>query len=82
MKTVAMLLLATLLAAPAAFADKSYQKTGTVKDVTDKTIVLTTEKEGDWEFKRDGLKLDGAVKKGGKVTVYYTMSATRIEAKK
>lgn len=82
MKTVAMLLLATMLAAPAAFADKSYQKTGTVKDVTDKIIVLTTEKEGDWEFKRGDVKLDGAVKKGAKATVHYTMSASKVEAKK
>jgi hypothetical protein len=82
MKTVAMLLVGTLLAAPAAFADKSYQKTGIVKDVTDKTIVLTTDKEGDWEFKRDGVKLDGAVKKGAKVTVHYSMSASKVEAKK
>ena len=81
MKTVAMLLVATLLAAPAAFA-AGYQKTGTVKDVNDKVIVISTDKEGDWEFKRDaGTKVEGDVKKGGKVTVYYTMSATRIEAK-
>jgi len=82
MKPVAMLLLATLLAAPAAFADKSYQKTGTVKDLNDKVIVLTTDKEGDWEFKRGGVKLDGAVKKGARVTVHYSMSASKVEAKK
>ena len=59
-----------------------YQKTGTVKDVTDKAIVITTEKEGDWEFKRDaGTKVEGDAKKGAKVTVHYTMSATKIEAK-
>lgn len=81
MKTVAMMLMATVLAAPAAFA-AGYQKTGTVKDVTDKAIVITTEKEGDWEFKRDaGTKVEGDAKKGAKVTVHYTMSATKIEAK-
>jgi hypothetical protein len=81
MKTVATLLFATLLATPAAYA-AGYQKTGTVKDATDKSIVITTEKDGDWEFKRDaGTKVEGDVKKGAKVTVYYSMSATKVEAK-
>ncbi len=81
MKTVATLLFATLLAAPAAFA-AGYQKTGTVKDATDKSIVITTEKDGDWEFKRDaGTKVEGEVKKGAKVTVHYTMSASKVEVK-
>ena len=82
MKSVVALLLTSVLVAPAAFADKSYQKTGVVKDINDKAIVLTTDKEGDWEFKRDaGTKVEGDVKKGGKVTVQYTMSASKIEAK-
>ena len=82
MKTVATLLVVTMLAAPAVFADKSYQKTGTVKDINDKAIVLTTDKEGDWEFKRDaGTKIEGDVKKGGKVTVQYSMAASKVEAK-
>lgn len=82
MKLAVALLLASLFAAPVAMADKSYQKTGTVADVNDKVIVLATDKEGNWEFKRDaGTKLDGDVKKGAKVTVHYTMSASKVEAK-
>ena len=82
MKLAATILMAALAFAPAAFADKSYQKTGTVVDVNDKAVVIATEKEGNWEFKRDaGTKIEGDVKKGGKVTVYFTMTATKIEAK-
>jgi hypothetical protein len=82
MKLAVTMLVATLAVAPAALADKSYQKTGTVVEVSDKLLVLATEKEGNWEFKRDaGTKLDGAVKKGARVTVHYSMSASRVEAK-
>jgi hypothetical protein len=71
-----------LLIAPLAMADKGYQKTGTVADVNDKTIVLDTGKEGKWEFSRDAsTKVEGDLKKGGKATVYYTMNATKVEAK-
>jgi len=63
-------------------ADKSYQKTGTVVDINDKVIVIATDKEGNWEFKRDAsTKVDGAVKKGGKVTVQYSMTASKVDAK-
>jgi len=82
MKLAVSLFGVSLLAAPLALADKSYQKTGTVVDVNDKAIVIATDKEGNWEFKRDaGTKLEGEVKKGGKVTVYYGMTATKVEAK-
>jgi hypothetical protein len=83
MKLAVSLFVASLVAAPAAFADKSYQKTGTVVEASDKAIVIATDKEGNWEFKRDaGTKMEGDVKKGGKVTVYYSMTASRVEAKK
>ena len=83
MKLAVSLFVASLVAAPAALADKSYQKTGTVVEVSDKAIVIATDKEGNWEFKRDaGTKTEGNIKKGGKVTVYYTMTATKVEAKK
>jgi RNase P/RNase MRP subunit p29 len=82
MKLAVTLLVASLLAAPAAFADKSYQKTGTVVDVNDKAVVIDTGKEGNWEFKRDaGTKMEGDVKKGAKVTVQYSMTASKVEAK-
>ena len=82
MKLAVTLFIASLVAAPAALADKSYQKTGTVVDVNDKVVVIDTGKEGSWEFKRDaGTKLEGDVKKGAKVTVYYSMTAAKVEAK-
>ena len=82
MKLAVTLFVASLVVAPAAMADKSYQKTGTVVDVNDKAIVIDTGKEGNWEFKRDaGTKLEGDVKKGAKVTVQYSMTASKVEAK-
>ncbi|MDH4134780.1 MAG: hypothetical protein OEV31_08305 [Gammaproteobacteria bacterium] len=79
MKLSTTLLLASLAFAPAAFA---YEKTGTVIDANDKMIVIETGKEGKWEFKRDAdTKIDGEVKKGAKVKVYYSMTATKVEAK-
>lgn len=71
-----------LLAVPVAMADKSYQKTGPVLDVNDKSIVIDAGKDGKWEFARDAnTKVEGDLKKGSKVTVYYSMTATKIEAK-
>lgn len=82
MKSAVSLFLVALLSSPAVMADKSYQKTGTVVSVSDKAIVIATDKEGNWEFKRDNsTKVDAAVKKGGKVTVQYSMSASKVEAK-
>ena len=73
------LALAVMLAvAPAAMA---YQVTGPVVEVSDSAIVVQKGKEK-WEIKRDAnTKVKGEVKKGDKVTVHYTMSATSIEAK-
>jgi len=79
MKLAATILMASLAFAPAAFA---YEKTGTVVDVNDKMIVIETGKEGNWEFKRDaGTKIEGEVKKGAKVKVQYSMTASKVEAK-
>lgn len=67
-----------LLASPAAMA---YQVTGPVIDVTDTKIVVEKDKEK-WEIARDkDTKVTGDVKKGGRVTVQYKMTATSIEAK-
>ena len=63
-----------------AFA-KDYQVTGVVLDVTASKI--TVDKKGE-KFEiatAAGVKTSGEVKKGSKVTVYYTMTATEIEAK-
>jgi opacity protein-like surface antigen len=70
-----------LAAAPAFAADKTYQVTGPVLSVTDATITVEkgTEK---WEIARTkDTKVTGELKVGAKVTVYYTMTATAIEAK-
>ncbi|MEN9358656.1 MAG: hypothetical protein RL095_191 [Verrucomicrobiota bacterium] len=64
-------------------ADKTYQKTGPVVEITDSKIVLETKDDGKWEFSRSAVtKADGsAIKVGDKVTVTYTMTATAIEVK-
>ena len=60
---------------------KQYQFTGEVKEVDAKAKTISVDKGGDvWEFSMDGLK-DVKAKKGDKVTVYYTMTARKIEAK-
>ena len=60
---------------------KQYQVTGTVEEVTDSLIVVMKGKEK-FEIDRDAdTKVDGDLKVGSKVTVYYTMTAAKIEAK-
>jgi hypothetical protein len=70
------------LSLSAAAADKSYQVTGPVVEVTDSKIVVETKDDGKWEIARSAAtKTAGAIKVGDKVTVKYTMTATSIEAK-
>lgn len=59
----------------------AYQVTGPVIDVTDSKIVVEKNKEK-WEIARDA-NTKGAkdIKKGDRVTVQYTMTATEIENK-
>jgi hypothetical protein len=65
------------LAAP----PKQYQFTGTVTEFDAKAKTISVDKGGDiWEFATDGLK-DLKLKKGDKVTVFYTMTAKKIESK-
>lgn len=74
----AVLLAALVLIASPVFA---YQVTGPVVDVTDTKIVVEKGKEK-WEIARTpATTVKGDIKKGSKVTVEYTMSATKIEAK-
>ena len=62
-------------------ATKDYQVTGPVTDVSDSMITVEKGKEK-WEIARDSnTKASGEVKKGDKVTVHYTMTATSIESK-
>jgi hypothetical protein len=76
MKTI--LFLVALTISTLTFA-KSYQVTGPVLDVTPSTI--TVDKKGEkFEIERTAA-MGTDVKKGDKVTVQYSMSATNIEVK-
>jgi len=60
---------------------KDYQVTGPVLDVTDSMIAVQKGKDR-WEIARDAnTKVSGELKKGDKVTVHYSMTATNIEVK-
>ena len=70
------------MAGSAVAADKTYQVTGPVMDVKPDAIVVQKGKEN-WEIAKSAdTKGGGDVKKGDKVTVMYTMTATSIEVKK
>jgi len=69
------------LSSVALAADKTYQVTGPVLEVTDSMIAVQKGKDR-WEIKRDSnTKVTGDLKVGEKVTITYTMSATDIEVK-
>lgn len=82
MKLLGALMVSLFLATTAAAASpKDYQVTGPVLDVNDDVITVQkgTEK---WEIGRDkSTKIDGDLKKGSKVTVYYKMNATKVDVK-
>src|SRR2546423_2947307 len=62
-------------------APKTYQVTGPIVELTDKTIVV---QKGDerWEIARDEkTRVSGDLKIGSKVTIHYRMTATTIESK-
>jgi hypothetical protein len=62
-------------------ADKSYQVTGPVLEVSPSKIVVEKGKEK-WELARNAsTKVSAEPKVGDKVTVMYTMTATDIEVK-
>lgn len=63
-----------------AAADKSYQFTGTVKSVEPGTFTVEKNAKETWTFSTDA-STKGTPKVGDKVTVYYKMIATEIEAK-
>jgi hypothetical protein len=72
---------ATLATSPAAAADKTYQVTGPVLEVTDTTVTVQKGKEK-WQLARGkDTKVTGDLKVGAKVTIMYTMTAVSIEAK-
>lgn len=75
-------LFALILATSSLYAaDKTYQVTGPVLEVTPTTIVVEKGKER-WELLRDAAtKTATEPKVGDKVTIHYTMTAKEIEAK-
>jgi hypothetical protein len=84
-KTTLVALFATTLSLmgtlSASAADKTYQVTGPVLEVNDKSITVEKGKEK-WQIARDkDTKITGDVKVGGKVTIEYRMTATTVEAK-
>jgi hypothetical protein len=82
MKRIAVFVAVLLVSSLAWAGSKTYQATGSVVDVRDDVIVVDKGKEGKWEIARDAnTKVNGTLKKGAKVTVYYRMQATEIEAK-
>ncbi len=81
MKRIALALVLAGLAAPGLAAEKTYQVTGPVVDVSDTSITVKKGNEN-WELaKTADTKVTGEVKKGDKVTVHYKMTATSIDAK-
>ncbi len=59
---------------------KDYQVTGPVVEITPDYIVVK-KGEANWQLARNKSTKGSDVKVGDKVTVYYTMIATEIEAK-
>lgn len=62
-------------------APKSYQFTGQVIALTDNVITVQKGDEKSEFARSSATKVDGKLAVGNKVTVYYTMSAGKIEVK-
>jgi opacity protein-like surface antigen len=81
MRKIALAVALAALAGTAAAADKTYQVTGPVVDVTPTAITVQKGKEN-WEIARTPeTKASAEPKKGDKVTVQYRMTAASIEVK-
>jgi hypothetical protein len=62
-------------------APKTYQVTGPVLELKDDLITVQKGNEK-WEIARDkDTKIEGDLKVGSKVTIYYQMKGTKIEVK-
>lgn len=60
---------------------KKYQVTGPVLELTD-TMIVVQKGDEKWEIERsEDTKIEGELKVGAKVTIYYTMSADKVEVK-
>ena len=82
MKKSVLILCAVLFLSTAALAGSvQYQVTGPVLEVRDDAIVVQKGNEK-WEIARDkGTSISGDLKVGAKVTIYYTMQASKVEVK-
>ena len=82
MKRIFVFTAVLLVSSLALAGSKTYHAPGPVVDVCDDAIVIDKGKGGEWEIARDTTtKVNGNLQKGAKVTVYYRMQATEIEAK-
>ena len=71
---VALVLALLLPAASSMAAAKKYQVTGKVLEVDDKVIVVQKADDEKWEIERSAAtKVEGDLKVGNKVTIYYHM---------
>ncbi len=79
---IAAVLALTLSTPLAALAAKKYQVTGTIVELTEKTIVVLKADGDKWEIEcNDDTKVEGKLKVGNKVTIYYHMTADSAEKK-
>ncbi len=68
-------------ASAAMAAPHSYQVTGQVLDISDKSVIISKGKEN-WEIMRNAeSKIPTSVKVGSKVTIEYTMTALEVTDK-
>ena len=84
MKTTIFSLIAavSLALSNVAFAAvNDYQVTGPVVEVSDTMITVQVDGKSKWELKKDASTKGDEVKVGDKVTIKYTMTATKIENK-
>ena len=84
MKKILIFACAFLFVASVAFAagPKTYQVTGPVLEIKGDVIVVEKSGSEKWELARDAAtKVTGDLKVGSKVTIEYTMTAKKIEAK-
>jgi hypothetical protein len=81
MKRIALAVALAALAGTAAAAEKTYQVTGPVLDVSPDSITVQKGNEK-WQLARTpDTKTSAEPKKGDKVTVMYKMTATSIDVK-
>lgn len=81
LRLISTSLIGLFIASSVFAAEKTYQVTGPILEVTDTTIIV--DKNGEkWEVSKDAAShITGELKKGNKVTIKYKMVATDVEVK-